>query len=367
MVTRIEIPSNMLEWAIVRAGYSIDQYLKDNADVAAWVLGIKKPTIRQAEELANRLHVPFGLLFLSEPQQESSPIPFFRGEANSGALDINTYETVLSLQRRQAWLSDYLRDNDFEPRSFVGILDPSKTISEILVLVRQILQLHETWAFSMQNNDKAVSHITEIFEDLGIVVVFNGVVGYNTHRPIKVEECRGFSLVDKMAPFIFVNSADSKTAQLFTLIHEFVHLLFGFSSGYGGEGASFGHDIEKVCDNVAAEFLVPTDTLLQNWRGIDRTAKKFKVSPLVIARRALQLKLISKQEFFEFYEDYLMTPIIAKNNGSGDFVRVARKRIGYTFAVHVNNAIKTNQITRIEAYRLTGLYGKTFSNFMSRL
>lgn len=369
MAERVDIAGNILEWAITRAGYLLHSYREENEDVAAWIDGKKKPTVRQLEEFAKKMHVPFGFLFLQTPPLEHSPIPFFRGEANNSHLDLNTYDTVLTLQRRQEWLADYLHDIDSDKCAFVGSMHGCTSVSKIVDKVRKLLDFDETWAFAYRNSEQAVNRLAESLEELGVIVEFNGVVGNNTHRPINVDECRGFALVNDMAPFIFVNSADSKTAQLFTLIHEFAHLLLGVSSGYGGNEGVNDDDNERLCDKVAANFLVPEATLRVNWKSIESTAKKFKVSGLVIARRAKETGLISAADFQAFYSAYLRQPLYdnSKRSGGGDFNLVAKKRIGYTFAVHVHNAVRSNKLSQVEAYRLTGLYGQTYANFMSKL
>ena len=113
----------------------------------------------------------------------------------------------------------------------------------------------------------ALSILTQRLEDAGIFLVFNGVVGNNTRRVLLVNECRGFALVNKTAPYIFVNSTDSKYAQVFTLIHEVTHIMLGISAGHAGDGF-IGHDIvEDYCDRVAAEFLVPAEIVREVWNG----------------------------------------------------------------------------------------------------
>lgn len=91
-------------------------------------------------------------------------------------------------------------------------------------------------------------------EDKGIITVFNGIVENNTSRPIPVDECRGF-VWDEMAPFMFINNADWKSAQMFTIVHELAHIWTGHSAGFDFRKLQPADDpIEILCDKVAAEF-----------------------------------------------------------------------------------------------------------------
>jgi Zn-dependent peptidase ImmA (M78 family) len=231
-----------------------------------------------------------------------------------------------------------------------------------------MLGLQPRWAFGLVRTEAAVSKMTEALEDAGIFVAYNGVVGNNTRRPISVSECRGFALVNDTAPYIFVNSGDAPTAQLFTLVHETVHLMLGISAGHA-EADTLCHDAnEKYCDMVAAEFLVPAAELRSVWNGdIKDTARKFRVSELVVARRAHDMGLLTNDEYNAFWMEYRKRPLKKKEreSGGGNFYRTSVKRVGRLFAIHVKNAVADRQLSYLDAYRLTGLYGNTYTHFMN--
>ncbi|WP_449436527.1 hypothetical protein [Pedobacter steynii] len=76
MGAEININPTMLTWAIARAGYIVDDFLEKFPNVKKWIEQIKSPTVKQLEEFARRVHIPFGYLFLQEPPKEQIPFPF---------------------------------------------------------------------------------------------------------------------------------------------------------------------------------------------------------------------------------------------------------------------------------------------------
>lgn len=362
----VTISREMYLWAIERAGYNVDEFLRTHPDIAMYAADEKKPTIKQLEKFASSMHVPVAFLMLPAPPLETSPIPMFRGKAGHGKFDLNVYQTVLDVQGRHEWLSDYLTENELDECPFVGKYDITTPIQDMAIIIRQHLGLEIDWMMQFRTPDKAINHIVGKMEEAGICVFFNGIVGNNTHRPLDVEQCRGFALVDESnAPMIFVNNSDSKNAQMFTLAHEFTHILVGFSAGYAGFEGDFHDHIESYCDQVAAEFLVPGVLLKENWTSIEDCAKRFNVSTLVIARRAHDLGIISNEEYRDFFLRYKANIKKKTKSTGGVFYQTATKRIGHLFATHIFNAVRSRQLTYTEAYRLTGLYGQTFEKFMT--
>jgi Zn-dependent peptidase ImmA (M78 family) len=267
-------------------------------------------------------------------------------------------------------MTDYLQENGYEQLSFVGKFSDTNDIQEIVDDIRKTLNLEDNWASKLSSWTIAKDFLTERVEDIGIFTVFNSIVSSNTHRPIKVEECRGFVLVDKYAPFMFINSADSIAAQIFTLAHELAHIWLGKSAGFDLRQLLPASDPNEIfCDKIAAEFLVPqillSEALLKTDK-LEELARIFKVSQLVIARRLLDLKKINRVEFFKFYEDYRKYELKKKESKSygGDFYNIEKKRLGVRFANYVYQAVQENKLLVRDAYRLTDLSGNTFHKFM---
>lgn len=353
---------NMLEWAVTRAGHDYQAYLDRHDNVRKWATGEKNPTLKQLEEFAHSLHVPLGYLFLAEPPREEMPIPMFRRV--NDRLNIDIFDTVNILRDRQEWLRQYLIQLDSPELPFVAAHNQNDSPADICATMRQVLSLPIDWTTKLRTTEDALNRLAEVMEKHGVIVNFNSIVGSNTHRTLSVEDCRGFALADKYAPFIFVNSKDVKAAQLFTLAHEFAHLLIGYSAGLGNIELEHTPAMEQLCNAVAAEFLLPRalfDILWRNYHGdFDSISRKAKISRYVAARCAKDYGYITTQEYWQHYHQWQQEPQTQKKGAGGDFYVNAIRRTSRTFLLYVNSALSSNQILHTEAYRLTGLKGDTY-------
>jgi Zn-dependent peptidase ImmA (M78 family) len=242
--------------------------------------------------------------------------------------------------------------------------------------MRRIIGFEDGWAASVRTWQEAVSTLRLAVEKIGVCAFINGVVGNNTQRKLNVEEFRGFALCDKYAPLIFVNGADSKSAQMFTLVHELAHIWLGESALSDTHLGDYPKQkIEVWCNKAAAEFLVPEKELRKQWQRVkqvatpfEHLARYFKVSPVVAGRRAMDLRLVSRETFFEFYQDYLKRESSQRTSAKGgSFYNSQNVRLGEQFALAVFYAAKEGRVSFKEAYDLTGLHGGAFQEYASRL
>ncbi len=378
-MNRVAVNERVLGWAIERSGRPFDVLEQKFPRIRQWETGKDQPTLRQLEELAKATLTPLGYFFLSAPPEERLPIPHFRtlGDANLSGPSPNLLETVQIMERRQAWMREFVLDQGQERLPFVRSARIGDEPHNVARHMQGTLGFADGWAGANATWSDALRRLETAIEEAGILVVVNGIVENNTHRKLDPTEFRGFVLVDEYAPLLFVNGADGKAAQMFTLAHELAHVWFGSSAAFDLRELQPAKDeTEEACNRVAAEFLVPEAELHQSWRSarhepepFQALARQFKVSSLVAARRALDLQLIGKSEFLNFYGAYQQDERrrTAKRAEGGDFYATQDLRIGRRFAHAVVRAVKEERLLYRNAYQLTGLHGKTFASYAESL
>lgn len=377
---RVDVNPDLLLWACERAEISVDVLARQQSfeKLPLWISGELRLTLKQLEKFAKATYVPLGYFFLPEPPEEHIPITDLRTIRNQkiGRPSPDLLETIQAMQRRQEWLHEEMLESEAEPLDFVGSANTSDDPLGVGREMRRIVGLEDGWASSVNTWQEAVSQLRRSIEKLGIIAVINGIVGNNTHRKLKVTEFRGFALCDTYAPLVFVNGADAKSAQMFTLIHELAHIWLGESAlSDTGILSRPSQEIESWCDHAAAEFLVPASELKERWRDIrykkdplEAVARYFKVSPIVAGRRAMDLRLIDREEFFSFYEEYVSRERQQRlGTTGGDFYNNQNTRVGEVFARQVILAAKSGRLSFKEAYGLTGLQGGAFQEYANRL
>ena len=378
----ITLQPAVLRWARERAGFGREQLAAklrlQPQDIADWEHS-GRITFNDVDGLAKHTYTPLGYLYLSDPPDDSLPIADFRTRTGVSPQrpSPNLLDTVYQMQLRQAWMREEMINQEEPPLEFVSAFSLDSSPSEVAVAMSYALQLSGGWAAVEGSWINALRTLRDHIESAGVLVVFNGVVGNNTHRKLDVEEFQGFALVDEYAPLIFVNNSDYKTAQIFTLAHELSHIFVGESGLSKFENLSpTDHTIEGICNKIAAEFLVPTAELHEQWKSAkqwsdpyQQIAKSFKVSTVVAARRALDSKLITQETFFEYYyANRAKNWAGSQQSGKGgNFWNNQLWRVGARFGSAVSRAVMEGRVSYTDAYRLTGLKGNTFSRIPEKL
>lgn len=373
---RAPIARRMLTWAIERSGIDTLELEGRFPKLPAWLSGDLQPTLKQLEDFARAVHVPIGYLFLPHPPEEPLPIPDFRTIAGRHLTrpSPNLLDMIYVCQERQGWYREYAQLTRLPEADFVGsatIATPPETVAD-----RMRTRLHfdldarrdcATWS-------EALRLFIQHADQIGVLVMVSGIVLSNTHRALNVDEFRGFALADRLAPLIFVNGADTKSAQMFTLAHELAHLWLGTSAlsdlsvipvaGYRKE--------EVWCNQVAAELLVPLSVFRQELqphedveKALPRLARRFKVSTLVILRRMLDARWFSRDAFDRAWRlELARLNQSGAASGGGDFLRSTAARVSRRFGRAIVESTLEGQTLYRDAFRMLGISKtETFDKF----
>lgn len=373
---KVDINPEILKWALEYCGRK-NAIQKKFPKLDRWLEAEDMPTINQLRDLAKMTYVPLGYFFLEKPPKMGIDIPYFRTQENQpvNSFSAELIDTIHLMKSRQDWLREYFIEEGYEKLPFVKSFAKDSNPKVIAEDIKEVLKLQEFWAAKLSTWIEALIFLKDKIEAARIVVSINSVVGNNTQRKLEPKEFRGFVLVDEYAPLIFINGADSKAAQMFTIAHELAHIWIGSSAVFDlRELQPADDEIEKLCNRVAAEFLVPEEefkkvykTALNSDEPYQMLARHFKVSELVVARRTLDLGYITKNDYKAFYENYLKKENTSKKNKGGDFYLIQNMRLGRVFSEAVVRAVKEGKLLYRDAYRLTGLNGNTFEEFTQKI
>jgi Zn-dependent peptidase ImmA (M78 family)/DNA-binding XRE family transcriptional regulator len=349
---RLDIPQQVVA---DKMHVNVDKYL-------SWETGETSPTINQAMDIGNILKIPFGYLYLSTPPEaDELPITDFRTIKDIRFQDasIDLRDMINIVLRQQEWYSAYSKEEEKSPLRFIGLFSLTDPLHTIVADIRKILNWPENLFSTVHSRPDYLRAIIDTCEKAGITVIRSGVVGNNTHRKLSISEFRGFALCDEYSPYIFINSNDCHAGQIFTLAHELAHLWYGKSgiSNLNPDEKELDdfQDLERTCNQIAAELLAPGTLLPKKSVAIDyqqiiQLSKDFKISTIVVMRRLLDTNVITKKNFFELYDQMLEEnanlerPRISSSSGGGNFYNTFFAKTGKSFTDAVISSIQERKL-----------------------
>lgn len=375
---RVEVNPRMLRWALERARLDSLALVKRFPKFEAWEDRTVRPTLRQLEDFAHATHVPIGYLFLQTPPEESVPIPDFRTRADARVRrpSPDLLETVYLCQQRQEWYRDFARSSGEEALAFVGSLKVESDVVASAACIRDMLGFDLERRRALPTWSEALREFIALADAAGVLVMSSGIVGSNTHRKLDPEEFRGFAMADLLAPVVFINGADSRSAQMFTLAHELAHIWLGESAVSDSEARMVpSHRVERWCNQIAAELLLPIDVLRQEiGRSVDvhadmnRLARRFKVSTLVVLRRIHDMGALTREAFWRAYDAELERLRAMPAGTGGNFYLSVPTRVSKRFARALVTSTLEGQTLYRDALRMLGFSKmKTFDELGRKL
>lgn len=312
---KVDVNPDVLVWARKNSSLDIDiaaSKIKVKIEqLRAWESGDDKPSIAQLRKLANIYKFPISVFFLSVVPKNFSVMKDFRHlpEYMPAKFSRQLQLEIRKVQQRRETAIELQSSLVDEISTFDKKVSLEDDVRNSALKIREILHLDI-------NKQKKWSNPRIAFNEMRYLVENTGILVFEVDN-VDIQEMRGFAIAEKIMPVIAINRKDSFNGRIFSLLHEFVHILLG----QGGISNSSYYDdteekVEVFCNKLAAEILVPSSIILSNpyiKTGKQRysdseilaIAKNFSVSEEVILRRLLTLEKISNSFYKEKREEYL--------------------------------------------------------------
>lgn len=303
MTTQVQafVKPALLEWARTTAGFTLDDAAHrlgvKPEKLKAVEAGEKRLTFGQLKRAADTYKRPLAVFFLPEPP---SPRPLLHDFRLQPGLSHRPYSPRLNYEIRNAQerreealdLADDLNES-FPPFEYSANLEEPAEL--VATRAREWLNVSLAEQKGWRNSAKALKAWKTAIEQQGVLI-------FEVSR-IPLEEMRGFSIPADRLPIIVLNGGDSHNGRIFTLLHEFTHLLLrqGGVCDIDAEVNQQTTDakVEAFCNAVAGATLVPSQAIAAiapesqpyDWslEDLENFAKEFSVSKEVVLRRLLIL------------------------------------------------------------------------------
>lgn len=257
----------VLSWARQTAGLSLEaaaaklQIAAGGSRLAEYESGARAPTTPMLKKMAKAYRRPLLALYLAAPPARGETGEDFRNLPQRETADEPLVEALLrDVKARQSMVREVIEEEQPEgvrQLPFVGSMSPGHGVTRVLASIRDVLGIDRAEFRAQGSIDAGFGYLRTKAEAAGIFVLLIGNLGTH-HTNLEVSAFRGFALADSTAPFVVINDQDARSAWAFTLLHEVAHLWVGASGVSGAYGESA---LERFCNDVASEFLVPATEL----------------------------------------------------------------------------------------------------------
>lgn len=368
------------EEAAVKIGLTSTTKLTSVEKLLALEAGELKPTRKQLTKIADTYKRPLTVFYRSSPPDRGDRGEDFRttnsdiSQEQSGRLNA----LLRDIKARQGMVRSIIEDDEeFDKLSFVGSVSVSDPVEHTSDKIRSLIGLDDATppGKGKKSSDELFGFLRERLELLGVFVILAGNLGSH-HTNISAEVFRGFAIADEFAPFVVINDQDAKSARSFTLMHEFVHILIG-STGVSGAPTTVDAStrlakVEKYCNDVAGEFLLPATSLSSisaigdieaALESATNLSNAFKVSEPMVAYRLVRVGKLPRRLYDELVSIYYSRwrrfrqrekEKAIDSNGPSFYV-IKKHRLGNALIGVVSRTLREGDITHTKAAKVLGV------------
>ena len=373
----VEVNPEVIKWLRESSGWRIEEVSKRLGTNSETVLdfeeGKRSPTLTQLSEMSKSFKRPIASFFLSKPKQDK-PLPKdYRFIPNkTGIFD---KKTILAIRRSRSLqsISKELSVNiRYETETKAEKVKLSEDPDAIARKYRGLFDLSFEKQRKFKDAYKLFGYLRDVLEDSNVLV-------FQFSMPI--EDARGFALADELPSIVVINSKDSIEARLFTLMHEFGHILLGETViDIPDESLANRDNIERWCNGFSASFLLPKESiseLFKEYRGrltetetLNSLSRKYKVSKAVLLVKMLELDYISRQEFENVLARYVPKETkkigVKKKGISLTSDQRCLSEMGNKFVSLVANNFDKDFITYSDALSYLSIKSKNFDKVLAK-
>ncbi|BGE81824.1 ImmA/IrrE family metallo-endopeptidase [Staphylococcus petrasii] len=387
MTATYKVNKNVLKWAVNQADIPSHKLNEEFKNLKTWLNEDSEIPVTQIEKLSKKTKIPFGYFFMETIPKESNKLADFRTIDNFELkkLSRNLIDVIKEMEAKQAWMRDYLIENGAKPLNFIGKFSLNNSPENVAENIFKILNLKPSWNTEFRSSYECYKFLRKTISEAGILVMQGSFVKNQTRRKLDLKEFRAFVLIDDYAPLIFINTSDSDTAKLFSIVHELVHIwlgkdeIYNFNYNLNEKNSEFNNiNLERFCNKVTAKFLLPANKLIEQYEinpDVFELAKSFNVSPHFTAIRLKEVNLVNSYTFKEMLRNIEAEyKRIEDTNGKQEktklnvpYYTLKKSRIDRSFLSAVKNSVETGYANYTEAYTLAEAKGKTFKKLMEEI
>ena len=366
------IEPEVFGWLKESSGWSSEEIAKrlkiSEENIRKIEAGKKKITFRQMKELAGIFKRPVAAFLLAEPKEEKpAPKDFRMIPGKEGKFDKKT----LLVLRKARWLQELGKELalniNYSPEAALpeaGISADSKEAAESM---RSLLGMDENVRRKFRNSYEMFNHLRNRLEDFNIAV-------FQFSMP--VEDARGFVFADEYPFVIVVNTKDSIEARIFSLMHEFGHILLRQSAIDLPDVSVSKGNVEMWCNEFSASFLLPKKTaieIFESERGnlteadaLKRMSARYKVSKAMLLVKMLDLGYIKKDEYDGILDRYKRVQKEEIRAGIPSDVRCLSE-MGSKFVSLVADNYGKKKITYTDALNYLSIKSRNFDKVLAKV